>query len=200
MPDCTFVASWREAMTRSSALTFLKRARRSPALAAACSSMSTTMSPFERSCEATVCLSAASISPLVGEPERSRALNAYVAMALRHPHGAHQAPQLLGGARAGLGQLAGDLVLAHELRERGVHRLHAVLAARLERRVDLVRLTLADQVADPGGRHEHLGRDHAPLAVGLGEQLLGHDPLERDGELHSHLLLLVGREHVHDAV
>ena len=31
-----------------------------------------------------------------------------------------------------------------------------------------------------------------PLAVGGGQQLLGHDPLERDRELHAHLLLLGG--------
>src|SRR5687767_1910721 len=125
MPDCTIVASWRDAMTRSSALTFLKRARRSPAPAAAFSSMSTTIRPFVRSCDATVCLSAPSISPLVGEPARSRALKAKVPIALRHPHGAHEAPQLLGRAGARLGELTRDLVLAHELRQRRVHRLHA---------------------------------------------------------------------------
>src|ERR671914_1242364 len=165
-PACTIVASWRDAMTRSSALTFLKRARRSPAPAAAFSSMSTTIRPFERSCDATVCLSDASISPLVGEPARSSALNAKVAIALRHPHGAHQAPQLLGGAGAGLGQLARDLVLAHQLRQRRVHRLHPELAAGLERRVDLVCLALADQVADGRSRHEHLGGAAASPAVG----------------------------------
>jgi hypothetical protein len=76
MPDCTIVESWRDAITRSSAFTRLKRARMSPALASACSSMSTTISPRERSWEATACWSPASISPLVVEPERSSALNA----------------------------------------------------------------------------------------------------------------------------
>ena len=41
---------------------------------------------------------------------------------------------------------------------------------------------------------------HAALAVGGGQQLLGHDALERDRQLHAHLLLLVGREDVDDAV
>ncbi len=76
MPEFTIVESWRVAMTSSSALTFLKRARMSPALAEVCSSMSTTIRPFERSCAATACLSPASISPLLGTPERSSALNA----------------------------------------------------------------------------------------------------------------------------
>src|SRR5687768_12096735 len=120
MPESTIVESWRVAMTSSSALMRLKRARMSPALAAACSSMSTTIRPFERSCDATACLSFASISPFVGEPPRSSALNAYVAIRLGHPHGPHQAAELLGSRRAGLGQLTGDLVLADELREGGV--------------------------------------------------------------------------------
>ena len=76
MPDCTMVASWRDAITRSSGLTRRKRARMSPAPASACSSMSTTISPRLRSCEATACLSPASISPFVADPARSSALNA----------------------------------------------------------------------------------------------------------------------------
>ena len=76
MPEFTIVESCRVAMTRSSALTFLKRASRSPALFGTSSSMSTTMRPFERSCAATACLSPASISPFVEAPERSSALNA----------------------------------------------------------------------------------------------------------------------------
>ena len=37
-------------------------------------------------------------------------------------------------------------------------------------------------------------------AVGGRQQLLGHDALERDRELHADLPLLLGREHVDDAV
>ena len=80
MPDWTIVDSWRVAMTRSSGLIFWKRARMSPALAGDRSSMSTTISPRVRSCDATDCLSFASISPLLGAPARSSALNAYVAI------------------------------------------------------------------------------------------------------------------------
>jgi hypothetical protein len=76
MPELTIVESCRVAITSSSAFTRLKRARRSPALAGTCSSMSTTIRPLERSCAATACLSPASISPFEGAPERSSALNA----------------------------------------------------------------------------------------------------------------------------
>ncbi len=61
-------------------------------------------------------------------------------------------------------------------------------------------LALADQVADRRVGHEHLGGDDAAGAVGGGQQLLGHDPLQRDRQLHAHLALLVGGEHVDDAV
>ena len=44
----------------------------------------------------------------------------------------------------------------HELGEVGVHRLHPHRAGGLQRRVDLVGLALADQVADRRGRHQHL--------------------------------------------
>ena len=77
MPDWTMVESWRVAIDEVVGLDLLEAredvARRS---ASACSSMSTTISPRPRSCEATACWSFASISPLVVPPERSRALNA----------------------------------------------------------------------------------------------------------------------------
>src|SRR3954469_17194381 len=186
MPEFTIVASCRVAMTRSSAFTFFQRASRSPALFGTSSSMSTTIRPFERSCAATACLSPASISPLEGMPARSSALNAKFAMVLRRLHDAHQATELVGGAGARLGELAGDLVLAHELDEGGVHRLHAMCGAGLERRVDLVCLALADQVADRRSRHQHLGGDRAALAVGRRQELLRDDALEGHRQLHAH--------------
>ncbi len=72
--------------------------------------------------------------------------------------------------------------------------------AGLHDRVDLVSLALADQVAHGGGRHEHLAGDHAPRAVARWAAAAGSDPLQRHRELHADLLLLVGREHVDDAV
>ena len=104
----------------------------------------------------------------------------------------------LGGAALGGGHR--DPALADEPGERGVHRLHAVLAARLDQRVDLVRLALADQVAHARGRDEHLGRDAAADAVGGRDQRLGHDALEADRQLGPDLALLGRREDVDDAV
>ncbi len=113
---------------------------------------------------------------------------------------AEQPAQLLGRGRPGFGEFLADLALAHERGQRGVHRLHPDGGARLQDRVDLVRLALPDQVADGRGRHEHLGRHDAAGAVGVRQQLLGHDPLQGHRQLHPHLTLLVGGEHVDDAV
>ena len=101
---------------------------------------------------------------------------------------------------AGLGELAVDLAGADELGQRRVHGLHAVRRAGLEHGVDLVGLALADQVADRRRRDEDLGRDAPAGAVGGRQQHLGHDPLERDRQLGADLALLLGREHVDDAV
>src|SRR5919204_3602193 len=166
MPDEIIVESCRVATVSSWALTFLKRPRMSPTSVGFCSSMSRTIRPLERSCAATDCLSSASTSPRVAAPVRSSALKAKVDIfSLRHPHRAHQAPELLRARGACLGELAGDLLPAHEVRQRGVHGLHAVRAAGLERRVDLVRLALANQVPDGGRRHEDLAAADAASAV-----------------------------------
>src|SRR3954454_17754413 len=166
MPDEIIVESCRVATVSSVALTRLKRPRRSPTSGGFCSSMSRTITAFARSWDATLCLSSAPISPRVEVPVRSSALNAKVDIVLGHPHRAHQAAQLLGARGARLGELAGDLLAPHQVGERGVHRLHAVLAAGLEHRVDLVRLALADQVADGRRGDEHLGGADAARAVG----------------------------------
>src|SRR5919204_3994625 len=200
MPDEIIVESCRVATVSSWALTFLKRPRMSPTSVGFCSSMSRTIRPLERSCAATDCLSSASISPRVEAPVRSSALNAKVDIALGHPHRAHQTAELLGARGARLGELAGDLVTAHEVGECSVHRLHAVRATGLEGRVDLVCLALADQVPDRRRGHQDLGGAHAALPVRGGEKLLRDDPLQRHGELHADLVLLRGREHVDDAV
>src|SRR5664279_2852023 len=97
-------------------------------------------------------------------------------------------------------RLVGDPAALDELGKVLVHRVHAVPGASLKRRVDLVRLTLADQVPDRGGGDEHFGGDGATTTVGGLAQCLADDALQRAGELHPDLLLLVGREHVDDAV
>src|SRR3954470_15908791 len=112
MPDEIIVESCRLATVSCAALTRLKRAKTS--CFSCCSSMSTTIRPLARSCEATACLVSASISPLVVTPERSRALKAKLAIALGHPHRAHEAAQFLGVRGARLRELAGDQVAARE--------------------------------------------------------------------------------------
>ena len=66
--------------------------------------------------------------------------------------------------------------------------------------IDLLDLPLPDQVAHGVVRNQDLERSHAATAVGRRHQSLRDDTLERAGELHAHLVLLLGGEHVDDAV
>ncbi len=61
-------------------------------------------------------------------------------------------------------------------------------------------LAFADEVANRGGRQQHLAGRDAPGAVGGGQQLLRHDALQGDRQLHADLLLLGGGKDVDDAV
>ena len=90
--------------------------------------------------------------------------------------------------------------LRHEAAQVLVERVHADAGSGLHRRVDLRDLALADHVRDRGRVDEHFGRDRA--AVGLRErhQRLADDALQRVAELGADLVLLVGGEHVDDAV
>ncbi len=80
MPDEIIVESWRVAIVRSADLMRRKLARMSVALLGTSSSMSTTIRPLDRSCDATACLSLPSISPRVGTPARSSALKPKLAI------------------------------------------------------------------------------------------------------------------------
>ncbi len=85
--------------------------------------------------------------------------------------------------------------------ERHVHRLHPVAAARLHRRVDLVDLALADQVADGRRGDQHLApRPRGPCRPVVWSSCWVTTPCSVRGQLHPDLLLLVRREHVDDAV
>src|SRR3954468_16424681 len=204
MPDDTIVENCRVAIVSSSALTFLKRSKMSPP-PPPCSSMSTTIRPRERSWDATATLSSASISPWMVVPVGSRALYANVdiedcSFYLGSTRAAEQAAQLVRRAGPGFGQLAGDHVATDELGQRSVHRLHAEAGTGLDRRVDLVGLAFANQVADRRRRNEHLCGKHAALAVGGRQQLLRGNALQRNRQLDADLILLRGREHVDDSV
>ena len=80
-----------------------------------------------------------------------------------------------------------------------VEELHAELRARLDRRVDAERFIFADQVADGRRAHENFV-SRAAAAADLRQQGLADHADDRRGELRAHLLLLVRREGVDDAV
>ena len=61
-------------------------------------------------------------------------------------------------------------------------------------------LLLPDQVPDRRVRDHHLEGEDAPVPARPGDEDLGDDPLEDEGELRADLRLLVGREHVEDPV
>src|SRR5205823_2571094 len=93
-----------------------------------------------------------------------------------------------------------DLAAHVQLVERIVQSLHPVLLARLLHRWDLLDLLVPDQRPHGGGHDQDLARHHAPAALGLLQQRLGDDALEHERELGADLGLLVGREHIDDAV
>src|SRR5579875_2065117 len=95
-------------------------------------------------------------------------------------------------ARTAAGDIDGDPAALDEVDQRGVHRLHPVVAAGLDRRVQLVGLALADEVAHGGRRQQHLDRGDAAPAVSGRQELLGDDALQRGRQHHPHVLLLVG--------
>ena len=75
-----------------------------------------------------------------------------------------------------------------------VHRLHAELLPGLHQGVDLVGLALADDRRDGRGADQDLRHDDPSAAAHPGDELLGHDALQHEGQLGQDLLLLVGWE------
>src|SRR3954447_11457442 len=143
----------------------------------------------------------ASSLPLTSLPPRSRTAYSYVSVAMPSPSDpAEEAVVVLDVVTLLEAVLVGDLPRAHQLGQVLVERVHAVLRAGLHRGVDLVRLSLADQVADRRRRRHTLGGHHATLAVRGLAQRLAHHALNGAGQLDPHLLLLLGREHVDDPV
>src|SRR5688500_3563062 len=165
MPEAINVANCREKIASGRIFTLLNRWKMDSSFIASCfSETSRTIRPRWRSCSVTIAFEVASSSPREGTPARSTALNAKLATSpsssgdghrrLGHPGpGAEETLQLLGDGRPLLGHLRADLAHPHELREVGVHGLHPHGAGRLDRRVDLVGLPLANQVAH--GRRGH---------------------------------------------
>src|SRR5262249_26097306 len=210
IPESIRVANCREKIAMSRALIPRKRSKScSTRNAWFFSETSRTINPRSRSCSVTWPFDSASTSPRDGIPATSTALKAKVAtsasvrqrrggsgIGLGLPDGSEQTPELLRHRRALLGELAGDPARADQLCQMRVHGLHPERAGRLDRRVDLVRLALADQVPDGRRGHEHFAGDDATTPVCGRQQLLGDDSLQADGELHPHLRLLFAREDV----
>lgn len=97
------------------------------------------------------------------------------------------------------GCLFTDALFRHQAQQACVHGTHTLCRTRLNSGIDLVRLCLTDQVFDGRVRIHDLKR-RGLLAVQRGNKLLADDRLKHHGELHAHLRLLPGREHVDDAV
>src|ERR1035437_1651093 len=87
-----------------------------------------------------------------------------------------------------------------EIAEGVLPRLPFALRARLHKRVDLLDLPLANQVADRVVGNQNLERRHSSLLVYRLHKSLCHHALERESELHADLILLLAGEYVDDAV
>ena len=103
-----------------------------------------------------------------------------------------------------VGGLCGDFrrqpILEHQRFERLIQGDHALLATRLHDGEELVALAFADKVPDGGrGGHDLLGAD-TTLSVYAGQKRLADNAFDNRGELHAHLVLLVGREDIDYAV
>src|SRR6267143_2452824 len=130
-----------------------------------------------------------------------RALRLHRAVHARAGSGGEDVAQLVRIGAAGHRLLEGNETLLHQRRQRLVEGLHAELRlADLHRGVDLVDLVLADQVPDGGVGDHDLDRQHAARSARLGDEVLRHHAFQHERELRPELRLLVGREHVEDAV
>src|SRR5664280_3580568 len=158
--------------------------------------------PFSR--VATIACESASSVPLCSLPARSRteywnvvAMSAY---AFRRSGPAAEPVEVFDVVAFLHPGGMSDLAALDQLGQALVHRRHAELGSRLQRGVDLVRLALADEVADRRRGDQHLARRHSALSIGRRAERLTDHPLQRTRKLNADLLLLVRRKDVDDAV
>ena len=203
MPEDTIVESWRDMTARSCSLT---RCRKSSliSLELCLSEISRTTMPRDLSWSATACLDSASTSPRARAPAMSMALNTYVLIA-RLSYAAREVAPSRRRSSAGVDERdSASRWLILPARTSAASAASIVCmpggAARLQDGRDLVGLALADEVADRRRGHEHLAGADPPGAIGGGQQLLRHDALQRDRQLHADLVLLAAGEGVDDAV
>ena len=82
-----------------------------------------------------------------------------------------------------------------------VHRLHAVLfLAHLHLRIELMNLVVTDQCTNSRVWHHDLKGKNPALAIEARHERLRQDALKDERQLGSHLLLLMSRKDVDDAV
>ena len=93
-----------------------------------------------------------------------------------------------------------DALAPDQLGQALVQRLHALARTRLQRRIHLRYLALADQVADGRRAQHHLVRGHAARAVCGAAQGLRHHALQRLRQHAAHHLFVLGRKDIDDAV
>src|SRR5690554_1863110 len=107
--------------------------------------------------------------------------------------------QVVGGVGMHQRHLLGDPARPEEVIERLVEGLHPQVPGAGHDVLDLVDLALADQVADQR-RLEHDLDGRAAAAIDRGQQLLGHDGPQVEGEVQPDLLVALVGEEVDDAV
>src|SRR5690606_35209388 len=95
--------------------------------------------------------------------------------------------ELLGAVRVRAGIVERDEIASIELVDRLIHGLHAEAPARLDDRVQLVHLVVADESANGGRRDHDLDREHAPSSIRPGQELLAKHTLEAERELGADL-------------
>ena len=81
-----------------------------------------------------------------------------------------------------------------------IHEHHSFFATHLNGVFHLVKLILANEIADSPVGNEQFIREHAAGAVGGGQQFLGDDSYERIRQLHHNLTLRISVEHADDAL
>src|SRR5487761_2326709 len=81
-----------------------------------------------------------------------------------------------------------------------IHGVHALRAACLHHRHDLIGLAFADEVCNSGGRDQNFCRHRPTLAVGTFHEGLADNPLQGRCKLSSDLALLMRRKNVYNTV
>ena len=101
----------------------------------------------------------------------------------------------------GNGLFRGDFVVEHEVGEGLIHRLHTRFGAvELNRRINHVRLVVADEVSDARRSDEDFEGNRSTDARRVEQELLADDAFENERELGTDLVVLGGWEDVDDSV